>query len=294
VPSAEAATEASEASTVNRVSNDTKGRTVTATETALDVKPIAGALGAHIHGVDLDGSLTPDVVADIETMLARFGVVFFTGQNLDVDGHARLASALGRPKLPPEYIPNLAAEGHPEICVLSTENQFAYASSMWHSDVTWEAAPPRYSILHMQESPDVGGDTVWSSQHVAFETLSGPLQVFLRPLTARHQHPIDLSVGVDHPLVCRHPVTDREALFCNKTFTQKINELAALESTTLLNMLYSHAARPEFTCRWRWSNGDIAIWDNHFVQHYALGDFGAARRKIHRIEIEGAPPIPTH
>ena len=127
---------------------------------------------------------SPDVVATIEDTLARFGVVFFTGQELDVEGHAALATALGRPKLPPEYIPTLAADGHPEICVLSTDNQLAYASSLWHSDVTWAERPPKYSILHMQVSPAVGGDTMWSSQHVAFETLSAPMQAFLESLTA--------------------------------------------------------------------------------------------------------------
>ena len=205
----------------------------------------------------------------------------------------RWPAALGRPKLPPEYIPTLAADGHPEICVLSTDNQLAYASSLWHSDVTWAERPPKYSILHMQVSPAVGGDTMWSSQHVAFETLSAPMQAFLESLTAHHQHPIDAGIGADHPLVCRHPVTGRKALFCNRTFTEKINELEPHESTAVLAMLYAHAARPEFSCRWRWTNGDVAIWDNHFVQHYALGDFGAAARKIHRIEIEGEPPIPA-
>ena len=264
------------------------------TETTLEVLPVAGALGAEVRGVDLGGTLAPPLVADLEATLARFGVVFFTGQDLDVAGHAALAVALGRPKLPPEYIPTLAADGHPEICVLSTDNQLAYASSLWHSDVTWDARPPKYSILHMQVSPEVGGDTMWSSQHVAFETLSAPLQAFLEPLTARHQHPIDPSIGAEHPLVCRHPVTGRKALFCNRTFTEKINELEPLESSAVLSMLYAHAARPEFSCRWRWADGDIAIWDNHFVQHYALGDFDAAARKIHRIEIEGEPPIPAH
>jgi taurine dioxygenase len=260
---------------------------------AFDVEPVAGALGASLRGVTLEAPLAADVVADIEDLLARFGVVFFTGQDLDVDGHAALASALGRPKLPPEYIPTLSTQGHPEICVLSTDNQLAYASSLWHSDVTWDVRPPKYSVLHMQVAPEVGGDTMWSSQHVAFETLSAPLQAFLEPLTARHQHPIDPATGADHPLVCRHPVTGRKALFCNRTFTQKINELAPLESKALLEMLCAHAARPEFTCRWRWTDGDIAIWDNHFVQHYALGDFGDAARKIHRIEIQGDPPVPT-
>ena len=222
-----------------------------------------------------------------------FGVVFFRGQHLTVEGHAALALALGQPKLPPDYIPTLGDDGHPEICVLSTENQLAYASSLWHSDVTWSPRPPKYSILHMQISPAIGGDTMWSSQHVAFETLSAPMQAFLEPLTARHQHPIDPTIGADHPLVCRHPVTDRKALFCNRTFTRSINELESGESDAVLAMLYAHAARPEFSCRWRWTDGDIAIWDNHFVQHYALGDFGSAARKIHRIEIEGAPPVPA-
>lgn len=263
---------------------------MTSTELGFEIVPLAGALGAEVRGVDLRQPLTRAALDEIETILARVGVVFFAAQEIDVEGHAALAQALGRPKLPPEYIPSLVDIGHPEICVLSTENQFAYASSLWHSDVTWDVTPPKYSILHMQVAPAVGGDTMWSSQHVAFETLSAPLQGFLESLTAHHEHPMDPTIGADHPLVVRHPVTGRQALFCNSTFTQKINELTPVESSTVLNMLYTHAARPEFSCRWRWGAGDVAIWDNHFVQHYALGDFGTAARRIHRIEIEGTAP----
>jgi taurine dioxygenase len=147
---------------------------MTLAEVGLDAQPVAGALGAEVRGVDLGETLTPDIVAKIESTLAQFGVVFFTGQELDVDGHAAFARALGTPKLPPAYIPTLTDAGHPEICVLSTENQLAYATSLWHSDVTWDTNPPKYSILHMQVAPAVGGDTMWSSQHVAFETLSAP------------------------------------------------------------------------------------------------------------------------
>ena len=116
-------------------------------------------------------------------------MVFFTGQELDVDGHAALATASVAPSFPPSTSRRSAADGHPEICVLSTDNQLAYASSLWHSDVTWAERPPKYSILHMQVSPAVGGDTMWSSQHVAFETLSAPMQAFLESLTARSSAP---------------------------------------------------------------------------------------------------------
>jgi taurine dioxygenase len=256
-------------------------------------RAVAGRVGLEIQGADLRGALEPDAMQALHELIARHGVVIFTDQQLDEADHLRVARQLGIPKPPPDYLPSLADKGLPEISVISTSNGFAAMTDQWHSDVTWLPNPPRYSILHMQDIPVAGGDTMWSSQLVAFQRLSPPMREFLASLTALHALPSDDERNAIHPVVCRHPLTGEHALFVNSTFTRRICELNSAESTALLEFLFVHSAAPEGVCRWHWSVGDLAIWDNHFVQHYAINDYGAAARKIHRIEIVGDRPLPA-
>jgi taurine dioxygenase len=256
-----------------------------------ELVPIAGRIGVEVRHADLRQQLTARDCEQLHQLIATHGVVVFSGQSLDNEAHRELARQLGQPKLPPDYIPTLANQGFPEISVISTENGVAYTSDQWHSDVTWMTNPPRYSILNMILSPPVGGDTMWSSQIVAYEHLSSQLQQLLTGMTASHQLPRTADRSSVHPVVCVHPLTGKKALFINSVFTRQICELRQSESDSLLALLYEHTTRPEWVCRWRWSVGDLAIWDNHFVQHYAINDYGPATRRIHRIEVEGQPPI---
>jgi taurine dioxygenase len=266
--------------------------TVTET-TTLEVRPVAGLLGAELVDLDLSQPLDDAIVGEIHSALARYGVVFITGQHIGPEEHRTFARSLGELKLPPDYLENLADVGCPEISVISTDNQLAYTSDRWHSDVTWATEPPRYSVLHMQQMPAIGGDTMWLSQCAAYDTLSPSMQTFLESLTAHHELPTMPERAADHPVVIRHPITGRRALFVNSVFTSRINELDAEESTAMLQFLLTRTQRPELSCRWHWSNGDVGVWDNHFVQHYALYDYGTASRRIHRIEIQGHAPVPA-
>ncbi len=205
---------------------------------------------------------------------------------------SRWPRALGEIKLPPDYFPEtLRDRGYPEIGVISTENQLAYLTDRWHTDVTWLANPPRYSILHMQQPPPAGGDTLWASQYAAYDWLSEPMKRFVETLTVRHQLPDAPDFATDHPVVCQNPISGRKALFVNRVFSTRINELSEGESEALLAYLCAHGTRPDFICRWRWTEGDVAIWDNHYVQHYAVADYRPHARKIHRIEVVGEPPV---
>jgi taurine dioxygenase len=245
-----------------------------------------------VRGVDLGHSLSAVVTDALPVLLAERGVLVFPGQDIGPAEHLAFARQMGEIKPPPDYFPEgLGAQGFPEIGVISTDNGLAYRSDQWHADVTWMANPPQYSVLHMQVSPAAGGDTLWSSQLAAYDWLSEPMKAFLGPLTAHHSAPSDPDLGHDHPVVTRHPRTGRKALFVNSVFTRRINELAPGESDAVLKYLFSRAAQPELTCRWRWTEGDVAIWDNHFVQHYAVGDYHPATRRIHRVEIVGEPPL---
>ncbi len=259
----------------------------------LVTRPVSGLIGAELPDVDLRHPLSDDAVAGIRDALTEHSVVFFPRQDIGPAEHVALATALGDIKLPPEYLETLREQGFPEVAVISTENQLAYTTDRWHADVTWMPNPPRYSILHMRQLPPAGGDTLWSSQYAAFEWLSESMKSFLEPLTARLQLPFSPDHATDHPVVCVNPVSGRKALFVNSVFTIWINELTEGESGSLLSYLAAHSVRPEFICRWRWTEGDVAIWDNHYVQHYAVADYRPHARTIHRIEVVGEPLVPV-
>jgi len=162
---------------------------------------------------------------------------------------------------------------------------------LWHSDVTWDTNPPKYSILHMQVHT-VGGDTMVVRFSMSrSRRCRHRCRRSLEPLTARISIRSTLSIGADHPLVCRHPVTGRKASVLQQDFTQKINEVEPAESAALWPCCTAHAARPEFSCRWRWTPGDIAIWEttSSSTTHSRLR---RSRPGDHRIEIEGRATPP--
>ncbi|MGX6508376.1 TauD/TfdA dioxygenase family protein [Rhodococcus sp. SJ-2] len=257
------------------------------------VVPLTGTIGAEIHGLRLD-SLTDADVRTIRDALTRHCVLFFPGQGVDPAVHRDFSQHFGEVVYPHQHLANLEAEGYREISVIGTDNGSAYQANRWHCDVSWRAAPSRFSILHMQVLPSAGGDTLWSNQYAALEALSAPLREALYGLSATHRiSPRPDTTEATHPLVIRHPETGREALFVNDLFTSHINELSADESRALLRLLVSVSIRPEFTVRRRWQVGDIAIWDNHFVQHNAIYDYGDEPRRIHRIEVAPETPVPA-
>jgi taurine dioxygenase len=249
-------------------------------------------LGAEVLGVDLREPMNAEFVSALRAVLTEYSVVVFPRQDVGPTEHVALARSLGDIKFPPDYFPEtLRDRGFPEVSVISTENQLSYLTDQWHADVTWMPNPPRYSILHMQQIPPVGGDTMWSSQYAAYDHLSDPMKRFLEPFTVRHQLPGSMEHFSDHPLICTNPLSGRKALFVNKVFSSRINELSQGESDALLAFLVTYSVQPEFVCRWRWTEGDVAIWDNHYVQHYAIADYRPHARKIHRIEIVGEPLV---
>jgi taurine dioxygenase len=211
---------------------------------------------------------------------------------LDPAQHRAFASIFGEFN-PPELIASLADDGYPEVGVISTDNGLAAGTHEWHADVTWMEEPVRFSSLHMQVSPPHGGDTMWSSQVAAYDALSDRMKAHLEGLTAHHSASLSRpELSAQHPVVTRHPLTYRRSLFTNNLFTRSVNHMDPLESKALLSFLAAHSTRPEFTCRWQWHTGDLAIWDNHYVQHYAVGDYTAGR-KIHRIEVRREAPPAT-
>jgi taurine dioxygenase len=177
-------------------------------------------------------------------------------------------------------------------------------SAEWHSDETFRKAPPLASILRAIEVPELGGDTVFANTAAAYEGLSDEVKERIDGLRARHQFlrrdrtylsperraEIERdNPPVEHPVVRVHPDTGARVLFVNPTFTTHIVGLDKEESDRLLAHLFYEISRPEYHVRFKWRNGSIAFWDNRATQHYAVWDYGEARRELERVTIKGQP-----
>ena len=263
----------------------------------IEVRPLSGSVGAEVTGVDL-ASVDDSQAGEILAILAERGVAAFPGQTLDDAQHRELTVALGGVRPPVEYLPTNAAEGHPDIAVL--DSSIGIRADIWHTDVSWSPTPPALSILRSLIVPSAGGDTMWANQYEAYDRLSESMKTFLGGLTAFHSgQSLPLEGGTiqggregwdaTHPVVRTHPVTGRQALYVNETFTRRVHELEPAESDALLAFLFAHATPHELTCRWSWSVGDVVIWDNRCVQHYGVYDY-TDHRLMHRTEVVGDAP----
>ena len=276
---------------------------------SLTVTPLSTALGAQISGVDITQPLNIEDRDAIEQALLKHSVLFFRNQPINPQQQARFAANFGDLHIHPIY-PNVPEQ--PEVLILDTAVTDVRDNAIWHTDVTFLAAPAMGSVLAARQVPAFGGDTLWANGVAAFEGLSAPVRQLLDGLTATHEltksfpterfgstpealaryekarkdHP-----PLSHPVVRTHPATGRKALFVNEGFTTRINELEAAESDALLRLLFSHVSRPEFTVRWRWKANDVAFWDNRITQHYAIDDYRPQRRVMHRATILGDVPF---
>ncbi|HTY49727.1 MAG TPA: taurine dioxygenase [Steroidobacteraceae bacterium] len=275
---------------------------------SIRVTRLTPAIGAVVEGIALAQEPAPATVARIGELLVEHQVLFFRNQPVTPHQQAAFAARFGTLHVHPIYpvLPDL-----PQIMVLDTHPDFLPDNDNWHTDVTFSATPPLAGILAAKRIPGSGGDTLWSSMSAAYEALSAPLQGLLQGLTAQHcvaksfpperwqsdcasreryERALARHPPVDHPVVRTHPVSGRRGLFVNEGFTTHINGLAPAESRALLAFLFAHVARPEFTVRWRWQEGDVAIWDNRITQHYAIADYLPDRRTMHRATVDGDRP----
>ncbi|WP_089157737.1 TauD/TfdA dioxygenase family protein [Micromonospora sp. NBS 11-29] len=256
------------------------------TSIAAEVRLVSGALGAQVRGIDLN-TLTDEGFALIHRLLLEHQVVFLAGQTgLTPQAHVAFGRRFGEVELHP-YLPRL--EGHPEIVVIDSTD--GGKVDVWHTDMTFHQSPPIASVLHLIELPEVGGDTMWTNQYRVYEALSAPLRDLLDGLTAIHVIRIgtEFTSRAEHPVVRVHPETGRRSLYVNRLFTSHIPQLTRNESDALLEYLFGFSESPQFTCRYRWQAGDVAVWDNRVTQHYAVNDYDGLRRG-QRITVLGDHP----
>ena len=274
----------------------------------IEVHKIAGALGAEISGVDLARDLDDATIAEIRRVWLDNCVVFFRNQDLPPARFLALAKGFGEPI---EYPFLKGLDGFPEIItVAKLEHEKINFGGVWHSDTSYLDIPPMATMLIAREVPPVGGDTLFANQYLAYETLSDGMKRLLDGLVA-----LNASAKADvtrtredrvrdsknpqarkdylaeHPAVRTHPETGRKALYVNVAHTVRFKDMSEEESAPILDFLFRHQIRPEFTCRFHWEPGSIAFWDNRCAQHNPVNDYHGYRRLMHRITLKGDKPV---
>ena len=251
---------------------------------SLEVTRLSAALGAEITNVDL-AKVTDNEVDEIKSLLNEHKVIFFPGQKISMDEHVDFGSKFGELEGHPNLKKN-NSHSHPKVFELvASEGGIA---DEWHTDITFQDSPALMSVLHMVKCPEIGGDTMWSSLSAAYDALSDPLKDLCDGLTALHDarpHGKPEKTAI-HPVVRTHPETGKKILYVNEHFTRRIVEMSMDESDMLLSHLTKWVTRPEFTVRYNWTEGTIAMWDNRSTQHYVVNDF-KDERIIQRVTIMG-------
>lgn len=260
----------------------------------LEVSKFGAPLGGVVSGVDLR-SVDDAQFAAIKAAFAEHLVLAFPGQELSIDEQLAFASRFGELQKHPFY---RGAE-YPELMKLENRGKAKNPNEHWHSDMSYEPTPPKITMLYALEAPAIGGDTAFANQHLALAELSDQLQEQLRTMNAVHsaeglarlyqRDPADAPRAV-HPVIRRHEDRGDDALYVCRAFTTKFEGWRTAESNGLLDYLYEHSARPDFQARHRWQAGDLVMWDNRSVLHYAVHDHGDAARTIHRVQVQGDPP----
>jgi len=274
---------------------------------SLEIRPISGAIGAEIGGIDLAEELDADTIVAIRRAWLDHLVIFFRGQQLTPRQFLGFARRFGQVI---EYPFIKGIDGFPEITpVIKLEDERVNFGGLWHSDTAYLDRPPMGTMLIAREVPPVGGDTLFANMYLAYETLSCGMRRLLDGLVA-----VNSSAKADvtktredrirdgaradakseymaeHPVVRTHPETGRRALYVNGGHTIRFKDMTEEESAPLLQYLFAHQQRPEFTCRFRWEIGSLAFWDNRCAQHNPINDYHGYRRVMHRVTLAGDKP----
>lgn len=267
---------------------------------ALQLEPLAPALGTIVHGIDLERDLEDSVVVQfLRTLwLERRVIMFREQQHLTRDGLIRFAEhfgELGAHHGERDHVPSAprTPEDYPDVLPIQSGENQPSAASEWHSDATWSARPPMGSVLICREAPPIGGDTNFCDGYGLWAAVHRDTKARVRDLRAVHigqpHHAMDGKMPMAvHPVARTHPETGRTVLFVNRVFTRHFapeHGLGEVETAALLRELCANIGRPEVTCRFRWAPGSVAMWDNRAVQHCATADFWPHRRLMERVTI---------
>ncbi len=271
----------------------------------IDVRPLTGAIGAEISGVNLGRPLDNCAIKEILTAFHAHQVIVLRDQELDVEQTAAFASIFGVPqgsKKLPQYDP-----AYPDVSLIESDGSEAPVGNQMHADNSDYPEPPLGCAMYAELMPASGGDTIWASMSAAYEALSDTMKTILGGFSAEHDNSLvariyaktgqlrsqglEVPPAAEHPVVRCHPVTGKPGLFVNQVYTRRIVGLSDKESNAMLAFLYDHIETPEFQVRVRWRKSTMVVWDNRCTQHYAVGDYNELRR-MRRVSLLGDQPLP--
>tara|TARA_B110000971_G_scaffold211067_1_gene238977 strand:+ start:1032 stop:1874 length:843 start_codon:yes stop_codon:yes gene_type:complete len=276
----------------------------------LSLHPLTGSCGAEISGLNLS-NVSDAEFCIVHAALLDHGVIFIRDQDISLDQQVAFARRFGELEVHP--IVDGMEQAREITKVWKPKGQSASFGTGWHSDNTFQEHPSMGSMLYGKTIPPFGGDTIFANQHVAYERLPDAMKEKLDGLFAIHSaseaytvegtkekfdkktaitYTWDASImnQVRHPIVRTHPENGKKALFVNDMFTLRVDEMEPTQSRELLQTLYQHCTKPEFCCRFRWTENAVALWDNRLVQHYAVDDYQDYERLMYRVTIEGDRP----
>ncbi|MCS3746622.1 taurine dioxygenase [Xanthomonas arboricola] len=282
---------------------------------AVRIVPFDAPLGAEVLGLDLSQPLDAATFARIHAAHLDHHVLVFRDQRITPAQQVDFSRRFGPLQI--HVLRNFQLRGHPEVLVVSNIKEngepigLGDAGHYWHSDLSYKQTPSLGSLLHAQELPSEGGDTLFANQHLAWETLPAPLKRRVQDLQAEHSYlakyeelrarnpwrpaltPEQIAevVPVQHPIVRTHPETGQKALFVSEHFTTRIVGLPEDESRALLQVLFEHSTRAALVYRHQWQPYDMVFWDNRSVMHLAAGTPDHLRRRLNRTTIEGDAPF---
>jgi len=279
----------------------------------IQVEAVSGALGAEIKGADL-GSLDDDTFAEIHDAWLTHQVVFFRDQKITPEQQIAFARRFGEIHHHP-FMKGMDA--FPDILeIIKDEGDTHTFGSVWHTDQMFNPQPAKATMLYAKEAPLAGGDTLFANMYLSYDALSEGMKAMLSgvqtwsvgdkfkqsggrnrredysgnsQMAGMVKDPGNVPTEAAHPLFRTHPETGRQGLYIG-SHTQSLEGFNDEEAEPILEFLRTHAVRPEFTCRFRWQPGSLALWDNRCVQHYAIPDYDGQRRHMHRITIAGDTP----
>jgi taurine dioxygenase len=286
--------------------------------TSLIITPLTAVIGAEIEGIDIVSGVDDKGLARIRSALIEHQVIFWRDQKLSLGDLEKFSARLG-PLLRVPYVEPV--DGHPNLIAVLKEADEAQISNFggeWHSDFSYLESPPSLTVLYAEDVPDGRGDTLWSNMYAAYEGLSGGLRRKLERMRAMHSGRIygaksprptrlktsqSMKIGRGNPeadeerpqpVVRVHPASGRRALFINPIYTTRFEGMSETESRPLLDALYAEATRPEYTCRFAWRDGSLAVWDNRCSVHLAINDYDGFRRLLYRTTVGGERPVGPH
>ncbi len=273
-----------------------------------EVLPLTGALGAEVRGINLAAPPDDAAFEDVRQALHRYHVLAVRDQKLSIADYHRVARRFGPFSGNPVHAP---IPGYDDIVefIREPDDTGKVIGEEWHMDLAWMAKPPGITMLYGHEVPPVGGDTCFASLEQVYKSLSPGMKQFLGGLTAVHSgkgvYEINAAqkrlalradarkgddVEVEHPVICAHPATGKPYVFLSSVLN-RFKGMTEAETKPIVDYLVGVAVRPEFTCRVRWQQGTLTMWDNPVVLHTAINDYAGYRRVTYRTTVEGWVPI---